>query len=69
MQKNTVEHKRISAEEASACVGRIVLCRKINREFVARLVSVEGTDLIFETKNGYQIKDPLDSIVYMTVVG
>jgi small nuclear ribonucleoprotein (snRNP)-like protein len=50
-------------------VGKLVLCRKGDgREFVSKLVAIDGDTLIFSTRNGHLIENPLRSITYAAEV-
>lgn len=59
----------ISIEEALSFVGKVVRCNKEHREFVSKLVDIENNSiLVFETKSGRIIRDPISAIILMQEV-
>jgi len=61
---------KVSLDEAKSYIGKIVKVDKKHREFVSRLIAVEGNNvLVFQTKSGKIIRDPLASIILMQEVG
>jgi hypothetical protein len=64
-------YKSIALEEAIKHIGGLVQCEKRNgREFICRLMEIQDNSiLVFQTKNGVIIRDPLGSIVSMRRVG
>lgn len=57
------------AIDFSVLVGKIILCRKgTGKEFVSLLVAIEGDELIFRTRNGKFITNPIASINYAAEV-
>ena len=58
-----------STDEFLQYMDKILLCRtKSGKEFMSRLVSIEGNNLVFENKRGNIIKNPATSIVYFAEV-
>jgi hypothetical protein len=63
-------YKSVALEEAIKHIGDIVQCEKRNgREFICRLMEIQDNILVFQTKNGVIIQDPLGSIISMRTVG
>jgi hypothetical protein len=74
MVKNNNYNKEYSLLDESTdkflqYMDKILLCRtKSGKEFMSRLVSIEGNNLVFENKRGNIIKNPVASIVYFAEV-
>lgn len=50
-------------------LGKILLCRnRAGKEFMSRLIAIEGNDLIFENRRGHKIRDEASSIAYFAEV-
>lgn len=64
-------YKSIALEEAIKHIGSIVHCEKrTGHEFICRLMEIQDDNiLVFQTKNGVIVRDPLGSIVSMRRVG
>ncbi len=59
----------LSTAEILSHAGKVVLSRKFNgKEFVTMLMGIEGNDIVYRTKNGHLIKNPIDSICYIAEV-
>lgn len=53
----------------SSLVGKMLLCRKgTGKEFVSLLVEIKGDELIFRTRNGKFVSNPISSINYVVEV-
>ena len=70
MQYNNREYylldKCLSVEEILSHLGKVVLSRKHNgKEFVTRLMGIDGEDIIYCTKNGHLVRNPIKSIAYI----
>jgi hypothetical protein len=71
MQYDTTNNKKayLSTEEILSHAGKIVLSRKFNgKEFITLLMGIEDNDIVYRTKNGHLIKNPIDSICYIAEV-
>lgn len=70
MQYNNKEYylldKCVSVEEILSHIGHVCLSRKHNgKEFIARLMGIEGEDIVYRTKNGHMVLNPIKSIAYI----
>ena len=67
MVNNNNDNKCVSAKEVMTHLDKVVFCRKHNgKEFMARLVKIEGNDLTFLTKRGNLVLNLRETISYMT---
>lgn len=65
---DTLLDKELSAKDFEPFLGKLCLCRKPRREFVAKLIEIRPPYLVFQTRSGSIIHDFMSDIRYITEV-